>query len=152
MAIFISYRISTRDNHISPRADMGRGLRLGMMWKCHITICLSYIFHFDRFAYLIIVCGVNGKTVECSVCGDVFFFFFFFFFFLFCFVFFLFVFFFCLGKKKAASPTWIGGMGLKPHHPRDPISYLLLSASDMCLKAMLVSHLKMNIYVLVNVK
>ena len=52
MAIFISYPISTRDTHISPRAegpraDMGNSDWYGVWYEnCHIIIYLSYFFFF----------------------------------------------------------------------------------------------------------
>ena len=50
MAIFISYPISTRDTHISPKAVGWYGV-----WyeNCHIIIYLSYILLSENVAYLI---------------------------------------------------------------------------------------------------
>ena len=62
MAIFISYPVSTRDTHISPRAegpraDMGQGLLWGMVWKlpCHNLFITQ--FSFWQVCLFNIICG-----------------------------------------------------------------------------------------------
>ena len=112
MAIFIPYPISTRDTHISLRADMGvSGWYRVWYENCHIIIYLSYIFSFWQVCLFDIVCGVKGKTTDCSECGDM--------------GFYLpeqkklyhppdlVIWFFCLGKN-AVSPMWSGDMGFLP--------------------------------------
>ena len=69
MTIFISYPISTRDTHI-PRADMGQGLIWGMIWKLAYHNLFIIHFSFWQVCLFDIVCGVKGKTTECSECGD----------------------------------------------------------------------------------
>ena len=61
--------ISTRDTAFSLRTDMGRGLIWGMVWK--LPYHKLFIIHFSlwQVCLLDIVCGVKGKTAECSECG-----------------------------------------------------------------------------------
>ena len=126
IAIFISYPISSRDTHISPRADMSRGWYGVGYENCHIIIYLSYIFSFWEVCLIDIVCGVKGKTAECSECGDMFFF---------------------ARAKKPYHPRdleiWVFCPCKKAVSPTWPIfTPFALHNSDMCLKAMLVSHMQ----------
>ena len=75
MAIFILYPVSTRDTHINPRAkhpraNMGLGLIWGMIWKLPYHNLFIIHFSFWQVCLFDIVCGVKGKTAECSECGD----------------------------------------------------------------------------------
>ena len=139
MAILISYPISTRDTHISPRAegplaDMDVEGWYGVWYEnCHIIIYLSYIFLSDKFAYLISYAESKARPPSAPNVVICFFFFFFFFFLhgqksyhprdLVIWVF-------LPGQKKAVSPTW------------PIITPFALHKGDMCLKAVLVSHMQ----------
>ena len=120
MAIFISYPMSTQDP-ISARGLKARGLIWVKGWygvwyeNCHIIIYLSYMFSFWQVCLFGIVCGVKGKTAECSECDD--------------------MGFLHRQKSRITHMTWWYGffaLAKKPYHPRDPLSHLLLSTRVIC--------------------
>ena len=139
MTIFMPYPISTQNTHISPRTDMGVSGWYGVWYEnYHIVIYLSYIF---LLTSLPIWYGMRSdtsvllerrvlrmcSTAECSKCGDMVFW----------------------PGKKAVSLTWPGDMGFlhvqKAVSPTWPIiTPFALHKSDLCLKAMLVSHMQNN--------
>ena len=123
IAIFISYPISTQ----GPSGWYGSRVDLGtMIWKLPYHNLFIIHFSFWQVCLFDIVCGVRGNTAECSECGDMGF----------------------LPKQK------------KPYHPYDLVIWVFLQSkkalssmlpiitpfalhkSDMCLKAMLVSHMQ----------
>ena len=126
MAIFISFG----ETHISPRAegqrpDMGRGLIWGMIWKLPYHNLFIIHFSFWQVCLFDIVCEVKRKTVECSEWGDMGF----------------------LPVQKSSSPMWPCGMcfcaGKKALSPIWPIiTPFAPHKRDMCLKAMVVSHMQ----------
>ena len=149
MAIFISYPISTRDTHISPRARWPTGPRADMsvsgwygVWyeNCHIIIYLSYIFLSDKFAYMISCAESKARPPSApNVVISVFFFsatkpyhpsnlFFFFFFFFF---------FFGGGEEGGGLPGQKSRITHVTHYHT-----FCAPQCDMCLKAMLVSHMQ----------
>ena len=101
-------------------AYMVQGLIWGMIWKLPYHNLFLIHFSFWQICLFDTICGVKGKTAECSECGDM--------------GFlpeeYIYYFFFCPGKK-AISPTWPGDMFFfcffffffclckKPYHPRD---------------------------------
>ena len=168
MAIFMSYPISIRDTHISPRAfspraDMGVSGWYGVWYEnSHIINYLSYIFLSDKFAFSISYAESRSRPPSAPN---------------------VVIWVFC-PSKKAPSPTWSGNMLFfffffvfffcflpwqkKPYHPHDlVISFfffffffffcpgkkavspawpifapLALHKSDMCLKIMIASHMQ----------
>ena len=107
IAVFISYPMSTRDTHISPRAvgprvDMGQGLIWGMVWKLPYHDLFIKHFSFWQVCLLDIVCGVKARTPNVLI---------------------LFFVFFCPGKTGVSpmlpSETVFFARTKKPYHPRD---------------------------------
>ena len=78
--------------------------------NCHIITYLSYIVSFWQVRLFDIVCGVKGKTAECSECVDMGMF----------------------ARVKKPYHTrdlviWVFARAKKPYHPCDPLSHLLRS-------------------------
>ena len=89
---------------------MGLWLIWGVAWQLsYHNLCIIH-FSLRQVCLFDIVCGVKGKTTECSECGD--------------------MFFFCLRKKPYHPRDLVLRVfcrGKKPYHPRDPLSRLLCS-------------------------
>ena len=103
------------------------GVSVDMEYVSKLPYHNLFIIHFSFWQVCLfdIVCEVKGKTAECSECGD--------------------MGFLSWQKSRITHVTWwyeLFARAKKPYHPRDPLSHLLRPTSDMCLKAILVSHTK----------
>ena len=135
MAIFISYPILTRDSHISlraegPRADMGRRLIWYMMWK--LPYHNLFIIHFFLLTFAYLISYTESKARLPSAPSVV-------------------IWRFCPCKKKQYHPLdlviccFFFYPGKKAVSPTWPIIRpFALHKRDMCLKAMLVSHVQIE--------